>query len=105
MPDVSLIDVYRARHAIAPYLQPTPLLQSPALSAELGCDLWIKYEDCSPIRSFKGRGGVYRLLTLSDDYDGVVTASTGNHGQGIALGAQVTERKAVVVVPDGALLR
>ena len=102
MTRVSLTDVYRARRALAPYLQPTPLLRSRILSERLGCDLWVKYEDCSPIRSFKARGGIYRCLTLPTDYTGVATASTGNHGQGIALGARVAGSRAVVFVPEGA---
>ncbi len=102
MPDISIDDVKAARDALAPYLAPTPLLRSQILSERLGCDLWVKYEDCTPIRSFKARGGIYRLLTLPADYPGVATASTGNHGQGIALGARVAQRRAVVVVPEGA---
>jgi threonine dehydratase len=99
---ISMTDVYRARRAIAPYLSPTPLLRSRVLSEHLGCDLWIKYENCTPIRSFKARGGIYRLLTLPAEYAGVATASTGNHGQGIALGGRIANRRAVVVVPEGA---
>ncbi|MCC6792923.1 MAG: pyridoxal-phosphate dependent enzyme [Thermomicrobiales bacterium] len=102
MSGVSLVDVFKARRALAPHLSPTPLLRSRPLSEQLGCELWIKYENCTPIRSFKGRGGIYRLLTLPAEYAGVATASTGNHGQGIALGAQVAGTRAVVVVPEGA---
>jgi threonine dehydratase len=102
MTAVSLADVEAAQGALAPHLPPTPLLRSPLLSERLGCDLWIKYEDCTPIRSFKARGGIYRLLTLPEDYAGVATASTGNHGQGIALGARIAGKRAAVVVPEGA---
>lgn len=102
MTTVSIDDVKSARTALAPHLAPTPLLRSRILSERLGCDLWVKYENCTPIRSFKGRGGIYRYLTLPGDSPGVATASTGNHGQGIALGARVTNRRAVVVVPEGA---
>ncbi len=102
MDNILLKDVHTARHALAPYLSPTPLLRSQILSERLGCDLWVKYENCSPIRSFKARGGIYRLLTLPREYPGVATASTGNHGQGIALGGRVANRRAVVVVPEGA---
>lgn len=102
MTSVSLLDVYQARRMLAPHLPPSPLLRAQALSERLGCDLWVKYENCSPIRSFKARGGIYRLLTLPAEYAGVATASTGNHGQGIALGARVSNRRAVVVVPQGA---
>ncbi len=102
MKTLSMVDVYCARRAIAPFLAPTPLLRSVVLSERLGCELWVKYEDCSPIRSFKARGGINCLLTLGPEYAGVATASTGNHGQGIALGARVANRRAVVVVPEGA---
>ena len=102
MERISLQDVYQARQGLAPHLAVTPLLRSPILSERLGCDLWVKYENCSPIRSFKARGGIYRLLTLPAEYQGAVTASTGNHGQGIALGAQIAQQRAVVVVPEGA---
>jgi threonine dehydratase len=102
MSGVSLVDVYRARRALAPHLPPTPLLRSHPLSERLGCEFWIKYENCTPIRSFKGRGGIYRFLTLPAEYAGVATASTGNHGQGIALGAKVAGKRATVVVPEGA---
>lgn len=102
MTRVSLLDVYRARRALAPHLAVTPLLRSQALSERLGCELWVKYEDCTPIRSFKARGGIYCLLTLPEQYQGVATASTGNHGQGIALGARIAHQRAVVVVPEGA---
>lgn len=99
---VTLADVQTAQWLLAPHLPPTPLLRSPVLSERLGCDLWIKYEDCTPIRSFKARGGIHRLLTLPEDCAGVATASTGNHGQGIALGAKIAGSRAVVVVPEGA---
>ena len=82
------------------HLDQTPLLSNRGLSEQLGCDVWIKYEDCTPIRSFKARGGIYRLSTIGDDYAGVVTASTGNHGQGIALGAKLFGKRAVVAVPE-----
>ena len=101
-PDRTMLDVYAAKRALAPHLAPTPLLRSRILSDRLGCNLWVKYENCTPIRSFKGRGGVYRFLTLPARVAGAATASTGNHGQGIALGGRITGRRAVVVVPEGA---
>ncbi len=99
---LTLVDVYRARSVISRYLQPTPLLRSRTLSERLGCDLWVKYENCSPIRSFKARGGIYRASTLGSDITGIVSASTGNHGQGMALGAQIYGKRAVIVSPQGA---
>ena len=57
MDTIVLEDVDRARQALAPYLSPTPLLRSWILSERFECDLWVKYENCTPIRSFKARGG------------------------------------------------
>ena len=99
---LTLADVFRARQVISRYLPPTPLLRSRTLSERLGCDLWVKYENCTPIRSFKGRGGIYRASTLGPDIAGMTTASTGNHGQGIAWGASLFGKRAVVVAPVGA---
>ncbi|MGD9714268.1 MAG: threonine/serine dehydratase [Thermomicrobiales bacterium] len=99
---ITLTDVYRARSVVSRYLQPTPLLRSRTLSEWLECDLWVKYENCTPIRSFKGRGGIYRASTLGPDIAGMATASTGNHGQGIAWGAGLFGKRAVVVAPLGA---
>src|SRR5680860_1445158 len=100
--DRTLADVYRARSVISRFLQPTPLLQNRGLSERLGCDMWVKYENCTPIRSFKARGGIYRLSTLGDSVPGIVSSSTGNHGQGMALGAKLHGKQAVIVVPEGA---
>jgi threonine dehydratase len=100
--EISLADVYRARSVVSRHLKPTPLLRNRGLSELLGCDLWVKYENCTPIRSFKGRGGIYRLSTLDAEIPGVVSASTGNHGQGMALGAKLAGKRAVIVVPAGA---
>ena len=103
MPTVSLVDVYRARQVVGRYLPATPLLHSSGLSRRLGCDVYVKYENLSPIRSFKARGAIYCLSRLTADRAGVVCASTGNHGQGIALAARLFDRRAVVVVPRGTI--
>jgi threonine dehydratase len=99
---LTLNDVYRARTVVSRHLHPTPLLRNRGLSELLGCNLWVKYENCTPIRSFKSRGGIYRLSTLDAEIPGVASASTGNHGQGMAIGAKLAGKRAVIVVPIGA---
>ncbi len=99
MSSVSLADVYRARQVVGRYLSPTPLLYSHGLSRRVGGEVYVKYENMSPIRSFKARGAIYCLSRLAADKAGVVCASTGNHGQGVALAAQLFQRRSVVVVP------
>src|SRR5579883_2470768 len=95
----ALADVYAARQVVRRYLPPTPLIHAPGLSRRFGCDVHVKCENLSPIRSFKARGAIYCLSRLDAAMTGVVCASTGNHGQGMALAARLFGRRAVVVVP------
>jgi threonine dehydratase len=101
---VTLLDVLEARKAIASYLRPTPLLSYPALDRAIGARVFVKREDVQPIGSFKIRGGVNLLVHLSDQERrrGLITASTGNHGQSIARACALFGAHCVVVVPEGA---
>jgi threonine dehydratase len=100
----TVADVYRAREAVAPFLKPTPLLRNLYLSRLLECDLYLKMESLQPIGAFKVRGGVYLATTLSDDERrrGIVGASTGNHGQSLAYGANLLGARCVIAMPEGA---
>jgi threonine dehydratase len=97
-------DVLAARNVIRRYLAPTPLYNYPALDPVVGAQLYIKHENYHPIGAFKVRGGVNFMANLDDDTRrrGVVSASTGNHGQSIAYAAQLFGVRAVIVVPEGA---
>ncbi|HVD11736.1 MAG TPA: threonine/serine dehydratase [Gaiellaceae bacterium] len=103
-PIPTLADVYAARRRIAPHLQPTPLYAYGALSELVGTQIFVKHENHLPIGAFKVRGGVNLVSQLSDDErrHGVVTASTGNHGQSIAFAAGLFGVRAIVCVPEGA---
>jgi threonine dehydratase len=70
----------------------------------LGCTTYVKHENHQPIGSFKVRGGINLMASLSEAerQRGVITASTGNHGQSIAYAARLFEVEARVVVPEGA---
>jgi threonine dehydratase len=100
----NLADVLAARARIAPYLQPTPLHRYPALDALTGARLWVKHENHQPIGAFKVRGGVNLISRLSDEERerGVITASTGNHGQSVAYAANLFGVRAIVCVPEQA---
>jgi threonine dehydratase len=100
----TLADVYAARLRIAPHLRPTPLYAYGALSELVGAEIFVKHENHLPIGAFKVRGGVNLVSQLSDGErrSGVVTASTGNHGQSIAFAAGLFGVKAIVCVPEGA---
>ena len=99
----TLADITKARRFLNQHLSPTPLYRSAAFSETLGLELHIKYENFQPIRSFKVRGGLYTMSLLDDEQraTGVTTASTGNHGQGIAYGGGVLGVPVTVVVPHG----
>jgi threonine dehydratase len=100
----TLDDVRAARRRIAPHLQPTPLYAHGALSELVGAEIFVKHENHLPTGAFKVRGGVNLVSQLSDDerQSGVITASTGNHGQSIAFAAGLFGVRAIVCVPEGA---
>ncbi len=102
IPDLS--DVLAARRRIAPYLQPTPLYSYPALDALTGTRVFVKHENHQPVGAFKVRGGINLISQLGPDdrRRGVITASTGNHGQSVAYAARVFGVPAVVCVPERA---
>jgi len=79
----------------------TPLQTARQLSERLGNEIWLKREDLQPVFSFKIRGAYNKLTQLSDEERarGVVTASAGNHAQGLALAAKVLGVKATIVMP------
>jgi threonine dehydratase len=97
-------DVLAARDRIHPYLKPTPLYRYPALDELVGTPTWVKHENHQPICAFKVRGGVNLMAQLSEDEKrrGVITASTGNHGQSIAYAARLFNVRAIICVPVGA---
>ena len=97
-------DVEEAAEALRPYLAATPLQYSRAFTAEAGCHVYLKLEGIQPIRAFKVRGALNKILRLSPQVRaaGVLTASAGNHGQGVAYGAHVFQVPATVYVPEGA---
>ncbi len=99
-----MVDVLRARRIISRWLPRTPLIQLPTLSERLGFNLWLKAEAVLPTGSFKVRGGLNLLSMLPDELKkrGVVTASTGNHGQSIAYAASMGGGRATIFVPEGA---
>lgn len=97
-------DILAAQNTLRPYLPPTPLHRYPALDTLLDAQVYIKHENYQPIGAFKIRGGVNFMAHLGPEERarGVVTASTGNHGQSIAYAAQLFGVRAAIVVPEGA---
>src|SRR5215467_6469588 len=88
-------------HKVVP---PTPQYCWPLLSRRVGAELWVKHENHTPIGAFKIRGGLVYLDELRRAHPavrGVVTATTGNHGQSIALAATRLGIEATIVAPHG----
>jgi threonine dehydratase len=86
LPTVTLLDIYRARQRIAPFVRRTPLLHSAALSQRAGVAVYLKLECLQETGSFKVRGAANRMLVLTAEERGrgVVAVSTGNHGRAVA---------------------
>ena len=97
-------DILAARRRIAPYVPRTPLHHYAALSKLLGCEVRLKHENHHALGAFKVRGGINLLSQLSDveKSRGLVTASSGNHGQSIAYACSVFGVRAVICLPEGA---
>src|SRR3954451_7421657 len=90
-----------AAHLLEGVVPPTPLHRSPRLSALSGADVWLKREDLQIVRSYKVRGA-YNLISGLDDAAraaGVVTASAGNHAQGVAFSCAALEVAGRVYLP------
>jgi threonine dehydratase len=102
MTSLTFADVLSARRIVARTLRPTPLLRHALLNAETGLDLYVKHENHNPTSAFKIRGGLTLIASLSaDERRGVVTATTGNHGQSVALACQREGVPCTIIVPEG----
>jgi len=94
-------DVLTARRLIAPHLPRTPLIRAPALDRALGARVYVKCENTLPTGAFKVRGGITLLSQLSQEERrrGVITASTGNHGQSIAYAGRLLGIRVLIGAP------
>ncbi|MFW9815803.1 MAG: threonine/serine dehydratase [Candidatus Thorarchaeota archaeon] len=97
----TLSDIERARERIRNHIKETPLRKSKYLSKLTGSSVYLKLENEQVTGSFKVRGALNRLMTLSKEEvaKGVITASTGNHGLGVAYAAKLLDISARVVFP------
>jgi len=94
--------VYAARARIAGVIAPTPLMRHALLAEETGLDVRVKHENHNPTGAFKVRGGANLIASLSpEERRGVITATTGNHGQSIALACGREHVPCTIVVPLG----
>ncbi len=100
----TLRDVYRAKKTIAPHIPRTPLHYSSGLSGMLEAEVYLKHEEYLPLGAFKGRGGINLLANMTDEEKerGLITASSGNHGQSMASACKMFGAKAIIGLPEDA---
>jgi threonine dehydratase len=98
---VDLASILRARESFADAIVDTPCLPSKTLSAALGVDITLKFENLQFTGSFKERGALNKLLSMPDAEKaaGVVAVSAGNHAQGVAYHARRLGIQATIVMP------
>lgn len=94
---ITLLDILMARRRLAPHLTPSLLEAAPGLPGRV----WLKLENTNPTHSFKIRGALNAVLALDDAARarGLVTASSGNHAQGLAYAAHLTGARAQILMP------
>jgi threonine dehydratase len=98
----TLDDIYEARERVYRVVRPTPLIRHPLLAVETGLDIYVKHENHNPTGAFKVRGGLNLIGSLpAHERRGVITASTGNHGQSIAFACQREAVPCTVFTPVG----
>ena len=98
----TLHDVLAARAVLSRYLSRTPLHFYPGLSKLMGAQVYLKHENHHALGAFKVRGGINYMAHLDETWRqrGVITASTGNHGQSIAYAAGLFGVHATIVGPE-----
>lgn len=98
---IKLTDIQEARKILQGIIIPTPIVSDEILSNEIGAQAFLKAECLQRAGSFKMRGAYNKISRLSKEEKkrGVVTASAGNHAQGVALAARLHNIKATIVLP------
>src|SRR5438132_8970590 len=101
-PMVTLADIEHARRTIAGHVLRTPMLPAPKLSALTGAEVFVKYENLQVTNSFKERGALTKLasLTAAERARGVIAMSAGNHAQAVAYHAARLGIPATIVMPE-----
>jgi threonine dehydratase len=103
-PAVSIDDIRAAAARLAGVAHRTPVLRSHTLDERVGGEVLLKAENLQRIGAFKFRGAYNHVAALSDDIRsrGVLTCSSGNHSQAVALSARLHGTRAVVLMPEDA---
>jgi len=104
--EISLDQIRQARERIKDKVNRTPCIYSLPLSRMTGQEVFLKLENLQVTQAFKARGNANKIALLNKEQKerGVITASSGNHGQGLSLAALRNGVKAIVVLPEAAPL-
>ncbi|MGI9523239.1 MAG: threonine dehydratase [Hyphomicrobiaceae bacterium] len=104
MPHFSLPELKAAADLVHTIIPPTPQFAWPLLTKRLGCEVWVKHENHTPIGAFKVRGGLVYMAALqkhSPNVVAVTSATRGNHGQSIAFAAKRSGLRSRIYIPEG----
>lgn len=98
---ITIEKIREAHERISPYIVKTPLLRLQSLDSFLGCEVYVKAECMQITGAFKLRGALNKILSLPADQlkNGVVAASSGNHGRAVAYCAKQLGIPALIVMP------
>ena len=102
MPEMLTLDAFEeASQKVKEVTQETKLVESPYFSAQCGNRVWLKPENMQRTGAYKVRGAYYKISTMGPEEleRGIVTASAGNHAQGVAFAATRAGARSVVVMP------
>jgi threonine dehydratase len=100
---ISFEKILAARERLRPYLVPTALRNYASLDEVLGARVWVKHENHQPTNSFKVRNGLAAMTALSEAEKkrGVIAATRGNHGLGVAYAGKQLGVRVTICVPRG----
>ncbi|WP_414502684.1 threonine dehydratase [Zymobacter sp. IVIA_5232.4 C2] len=100
----TLLELRQTADLVHRHMPATPQYAWPLLAQRLGCTVWVKHENHSPVGAFKLRGGLAYMDALASTVPAgqpLVTATRGNHGQSIAVASQMAGFPLTIVVPEG----
>ncbi|RED49800.1 threonine dehydratase [Aestuariispira insulae] len=103
METITLSNLEQAQSLVHSFFPGTPQYRWPLLCERLGCEVWVKHENYTPVGAFKIRGGLVFVKDRADksEVGGMITATRGNHGQSIATAASRYSIPVTIVVPKG----
>lgn len=101
---VTIKDIQQAAERIKPYIHRTPVMTNESLNQKVGAQVLMKCENLQKVGAFKFRGASNAVWSLTDEEAarGVVTHSSGNHAQALALAAKMRGIPAYIVMPSNA---